>query len=129
MRAVKETILRAIYMPILLYMILQPILSYLDHLYDNAVKSNTAYLTQKAATEGRVTPQLIQEVTNNLKAIGFSEDEIHIESDPVLRYRGERIDVAIRVERNRTLFPFNFTSKSQPNYYYAHNSIMSELLN
>jgi hypothetical protein len=115
-------------MPVLLYMILQPTLSYLDYLYDLQVKANTAYLAQKAATEGRVTPQLMQEVTNNLKAIGFSEGEIHIEADTILRYRGERIDVAIRVERNRTLFPFNFTSKSQPNYYYAHNTIVSEYL-
>lgn len=124
----KETLLRAIYMPVLLYMILQPMLSYLDYLYELNVQANTAYLTQKAAAEGRVTPQLVQEVTNNLKAIGFSEDEIHIESDPTVKYRGERIDVIVRVERNRTLFPIAFTSQAQPKHYYGRGTIMSEYL-
>jgi len=124
----KETLIRAIYMPVLLYMILQPMLSYLDYLYDLVVKSNTAYLTQKAAVEGMVTPQLEQEVIDNLTAVGFSEDEIHIESNPTIRYRGERIDVIVRVERDRTLFPYIFTNKQQPSYYYGHGSIISEYL-
>jgi len=124
----KETLIRAIYMPVLLYMILQPMLSYLDYLYDLVVKLNTAYLTQKAAVEGMVTPQLEQEVINNLTAVGFSEDEIHIESNPTIRYRGERIDVIVRVERDRTLFPYIFTNKQQPSYYYGHGSIISEFL-
>jgi N-methylhydantoinase A/oxoprolinase/acetone carboxylase beta subunit len=122
----KETLLRAIYMPLLLYIILQPMYSYLDYLYDLAVKANTAYLTQKAATVGRVTPELRQEVVEKLMAVGFKEDEIQIESNSSVRYRGERIDVTVRVERDRTLFPYMFTSASMPNVYVGHGTIMSE---
>jgi hypothetical protein len=124
----KETLLRAIYMPVLLYILLQPMYSYLDYLYDTAVKANAAYLTQKAAVEGKVTPQLRQEVINKLTAIGFHEDEIQIESDAVTRYRGERIDVTIRVNRKRTLFPYIFTSESMPDDYVGHGTIMSEYM-
>jgi len=124
----KETLLRALYMPILLIMILQPMLSYLDYLLDLTVKANTNYLVQKAAVEGRVTPHLRQEVIDNLKAVGFSENQIWIEYDPVVRHRGERIDVSITVFRNRMLFPYLFTSKTLPNSYYAKGSILSEYL-
>lgn len=124
----KETLLRAIYMPLVLYIILQPLYSYLDYTYDVTVKANAAYLTQKAAAEGRVTTNLRQQVINNLKAIGFKEDEIQIETDPGIRYRGERIDVTVKVLRERKLFPYLFSSKSMPNYYVGHGSIMSEYL-
>jgi hypothetical protein len=122
----KETLLRAIYMPVLLFIVLQPMYSYLDYMYDTAVKANAAYLTQKAAVEGRVTPQLRNQVIENLKAVGFHEDEIRIESDPMIRYRGERIDVTVRVERDRALFPYVFTSQSMPKEYVGHGTILSE---
>jgi hypothetical protein len=97
-------------------------------MYEMAVKANAAYLTQKAAVEGKVTPQLRQEVINNLTAIGFHDDEIQIESDPMTRYRGERIDVTIKVYRKRTLFPYIFSSESMPDYYVGHGTIMSEYM-
>lgn len=124
----KETLLRALYMPILLYMILQPMLSYLDYLLDLNVKANTAYLVQRAGVEGKVTEELKQEVIQNLMAVGFSPSEIHIEADPTLRYRGERLNITIRVDHRRNLFPYWFTRQPVPNAYYGHGTIMSEYL-
>lgn len=123
----KDTVLRALYLWIILILITQPILDHVDYLKDLIVKANTSYITQKAAIEGTVTASLKQEVINNLKSVGFSESEITIEFDNVVRDRKERVDVVIRANRPR-LFLYSFGTVSQPRYYYGHGYIMSEYL-
>ncbi|MEK8217123.1 hypothetical protein [Paenibacillus sp. FSL L8-0463] len=125
----KETILRALFLWFVLFIILQPIFSYIDSLLDVQVKANTSYLAQKAATEGMVTSSIKNEVINNLKRLGFSAAEIEITSSTTtVQDRGSRLDVYIRAPRIN-LFPYSFGSVTQPKDYYGHSSIMSEYLN
>lgn len=123
----KETVLKALYLWIILILITQPIIDYIDYLKDLIVKSNTSYITQKAAVDGTVSDALKTDVINNLKSVGFQEDEITIEFENVIKDRKERLDVVIQVERPR-MFLYSFTSVSQPQYYYGHGYIMSEYL-
>lgn len=125
----KETILRALFLWFTLFILLQPIFSYIDSLLDVQVKANTSYLAQKAATEGMVTSSLKNEVINNLERLGFSADEIQITSSTAtIQERKTRIDVYIRAPRIN-LFPYTFGKVAQPKEYYGHSSIMSEYLN
>lgn len=124
----KATVLRALFMWLVLFIILQPIFTYIDHLLDLQVKANTNYITQKAATEGMVTNTMRNEVIANLKAIGFAESSIEITSSTeTVMERKQRIDVYVTAPRVN-LFPYNFSSGSQPMRYYGHGSIMSEYL-
>lgn len=101
----KETILRALFLWFVLFIILQPIFSYIDSLLDVQVKANTSYLAQKAATEGMVTSSIKNEVINNLKRLGFSAAEIEITSSTTtVQDRGSRLDVYIRAPA-LTYFP------------------------
>jgi hypothetical protein len=125
---VKETVLRALFMWLVLFIILQPIFTYIDYLLDLQVKANTSYITQKAATEGIVTAAMKSEVIANLKAVGFPEASIAISSSTeTVQERKQRIDVYITAPR-LNLFPYNFSGMSQPTRYYGHGSIMSEYL-
>jgi hypothetical protein len=124
----KATVLRAMFMWLVLFIILQPIFTYIDYLLDLQVKANTSYITQKAATEGMVTSSLRNEVTSNLKAIGFPEASIEItSSSATVEERKNRIDVYIKAPRIH-MFPYNFSTQAQPTYYYGHGSIMSEYI-
>ncbi|MEK3833856.1 hypothetical protein [Paenibacillus sp. FSL R7-0128] len=124
----KATVLRALFMWLVLFIILQPIFTYIDYLLDLQVKANTSYITQKAATEGMVTPSMKAEVISNLKAVGFPEGSIKITSGTeVILERKQRIDVYVTAPRVN-LFPYNFSAVSQPAQYYGHGSIMSEYL-
>lgn len=123
-----QTVARALLFWLLLFILLQPSLSHLDYLLDLTVKSNAEYLAQKAAVEGTVTPALRQEVLDNLKAVGFSENSIEILYDSSISERGQRIDVTIRAPRIR-MFPYIFSgTQTQPKFYYAHAYVMSEYL-
>jgi len=114
---------------LVLFIILQPIFTYIDYLLDLQVKANTSYITQKAATEGMVTATMKSEVIANLQAIGFPASSIEItSSSELVQDRKQRIDVTIKAPRVN-MFPYNFSSESQPGYYYGHGSIMSEYLN
>lgn len=124
----KATVLRALFMWLVLFIILQPIFTYIDYLLDLQVKANTSYITQKAATEGMVTASMRSEVISNLKAIGFPEASIEITSSTeTVQERKQRIDVYVRAPR-MNLFPYNFSAVTQPTQYYGHGSIMSEYL-
>ncbi len=124
----KATVLRALFMWLVLFIILQPIFSYIDYLLDLQVKANTSYITQKAATEGMVTDTMRREVISNLQAIGFAEASIEITSSTeTVQERKQRIDVYVTAPR-MNLFPYNFSSGTQPTRYYGHGSIMSEYL-
>ncbi|WP_342481249.1 hypothetical protein NST07_06545 [Paenibacillus sp. FSL L8-0340] len=124
----KATVLRALFMWLVLFIILQPIFTYIDYLLDLQVKANTSYITQKAATEGMVTASLRSEVTANLKAVGFPEASIAITSSTTsVQERKQRLDVYVTAPR-MNLFPYNFSGMSQPTRYYGHGSIMSEYL-
>ena len=124
----KETILRALFLWLALIIIVQPILSHKDYLLDVLVKANTAYITEKAAPEGMVTPSLKQEVFDNLSAVGFDPTEISITyNTSVVMQRKERLDVTLQIPR-APLFLYNFSSQTQPSYYYAHSYTMSEYL-
>ena len=124
----KATVLRALFMWLVLFIILQPIFSYIDYLLDLQVKANTSYITQKAATEGRVTDTMKREVISNLQAIGFAAASIDIKSSTeTVQERKQRIDVYVTAPRVN-LFPYNFSSNAQPTRYYGHGSIMSEYI-
>lgn len=124
----KATVLRALFMWLVLFIILQPIFSYIDYLLDLQIKANTSYITQKAATEGMVTDMMRREVISNLQAIGFAEASIEITSSTeTVQERKQRIDVYVTAPR-MNLFPYNFSSGTQPTRYYGHGSIMSEYL-
>jgi hypothetical protein len=124
----KATVLRALFMWLVLFIILQPIFTYIDYLLDLQVKANTSYITQKAATEGMVTASMRGEVISNLKAVGFPENSIEITSSTeMILERKQRIDVYVTAPRV-SLFPYNFSGVSQPTHYYGHGSIMSEYL-
>ncbi|MFC3748485.1 MULTISPECIES: hypothetical protein [Paenibacillus] len=124
----KATVLRALFMWLVLFIILQPIFTYLDYLLDLQVKANTSFLTQKAATEGMVTSAMRSEVISNLKAVGFPEASISITSSTEsVQARKQRIDVYVTAPR-LNLFPYKFSGMSQPTRYYGHGSIMSEYL-
>lgn len=123
----KGTILRAVFMWVVVIIIVQPILSHKDFLLDLNVKANASLLAQKAAPEGVVTPQLYQEIVDNLKAIGFKEDQIEIQFSSTIRERTEIIDVIILVERN-PMFLYSFGKSNSPQYYYGRHRIMSEYI-
>ncbi|NJJ39777.1 hypothetical protein [Paenibacillus apii] len=124
----KATVLRALFMWLVLFIILQPIFTYIDYLLDLQVKANTSYITQKAATEGMVTAGMQSEVVNNLKALGFSEASIEITSSTeTVQDRKTRLDVYVKAPRI-SMFPYNFSGETQSSYYYGHGSIMSEYL-
>ncbi|WP_150274235.1 hypothetical protein [Paenibacillus tepidiphilus] len=124
----KETVLRALFMWLVVFILLQPMFSYIDYLLDLQVKANTSYITQKAATEGTVTSSMRTEVINNLSKLGIDPAKINItSSSATVQERKSRIDVYIKVPRINQ-FPFDFSSGSQPTYYYGHGSIMSEYL-
>lgn len=124
----KATVLRALFMWLVLFIILQPIFTYIDYLLDLQVKANTSYLAQKAATEGMVTAGMRSEVVNNLKALGFPEASIEITGSSVtVQERTTRLDVVVKAPRIN-MFPYNFSGSAQADYYYGHGSIMSEYL-
>lgn len=124
----KETVLRALFMWLILFVILQPIFTYIDYLLDLQVKANTSYITQKAATEGMVTSAMKSEVIANLTAVGFSASSISITSKTeTVQERKSRLDVYITAPRIN-LFPYNFSSNTASLNYYGHGSIMSEYL-
>lgn len=113
---------------LVLFIILQPIFTYIDYLLDLQVKANTSYITQKAATEGMVTASMRSEVVDNLKALGFSEASIEITSSTeTVQDRNTRLDVYVKAPRI-SMFPYNFSGETQSSYYYGHGSIMSEYL-
>ncbi|WP_151732980.1 hypothetical protein [Paenibacillus tengchongensis] len=124
----KETVLRALFMWLVLFIILQPMFTYIDYLLDLQVKANTSYITQKAATEGRVTDSMRREVIANLTAVGLPAEKIAITSSTAaVQQRKQRIDVYVTAPRVN-LFPYNFSGTTQPARYYGHGSIMSEYL-
>jgi len=124
----KATVLRALFMWLVLFIILQPIFTYIDYLLDLQVKANTSYITQKAATEGMVTSMMKTEVINNLRALGFSESSIQISSTTeTVQVRKSRLDVYIKAPRIH-MFPYDFSSQTPSSYYYGHGTIMSEYL-
>lgn len=124
----KATVLRALFMWLVLFIILQPLFTYIDYLLDLQVKANTSYLVQKAATEGMVTSTMRNEVISNLKAVGFPEASISVTSSTeTVQTRKQRIDVYITAPR-LNLFPYKFADAAQPTRYYGHGSIMSEYL-
>ncbi|MDT3426026.1 hypothetical protein J2Z22_001546 [Paenibacillus forsythiae] len=124
----KATVLRALFMWLVLFIILQPIFTYIDYLLDLQVKAYTSYITQKAATEGMVTAGMRSEVVNNLKALGFAESSIEItSSSETVEERGTRLDVVVKAPRI-SMFPYDFSGGTQSPYYYGHGSIMSEYL-
>jgi len=108
-----------------LLILIQPSLSYLDYLLDLAVKSNAEYAAQKAAPAGGVTPQLRQEILDNLAAAGFDPAQVTVESTSTTVDRGERIDVRIRAPR-LPMFLYRFGRESWPQEHYAHAVVMSE---
>ena len=124
----KATVLRALFMWLVLFIILQPIFTYIDYLLDLQVKANTSYITQKAATEGMVTAAMREEVLSNLKAVGFPGSSIEITSSSEgVQERKTRLDVFIKAPRIH-MFPYNFSAVPQNPFYYGHGSIMSEYL-
>lgn len=124
----KATVLRALFMWLVLFIILQPIFTYIDYLMDLQIKANTSYITQKAATEGMVTASMRSEAVANLKAVGFPEASIVITSrTTTVQKRKQRLDVYVTAPR-MNLFPYNFSGMSQPARYYGHGSIMSEYI-
>lgn len=123
----KDTIIRGLYFWLLLIALLQPMLSHNDYLLDLVVKGTNAYITEKAAPEGRVTNGLYQEAIDNLTAVGFSPSQISIEYDVGFKERMQRIDVITRVERTN-LFVYDFSTVPGNRYYFAHNYVMSEYL-
>lgn len=123
----RETVLRAFFLWIIVFAIVQPLISQADHLLDMTVKSNCEYMAQKAATDGTVSSSLKQEVIDNLKAVGFSESDITTVFDTTIKDRRQRIDVKLTAKRS-TLFAYTFSSLAGPSVYYAHNYIMSEYL-
>ncbi|MFD1775744.1 hypothetical protein [Paenibacillus rhizophilus] len=124
----KATVLRALFMWLVLFIILQPIFTYIDYLLDLQVKANTSYIAQKAAIEGMVTAGMRSEVVNNLKALGFSGASIEItSSSETVQDRKTRLDVYVKAPRI-SMFPYDFSGEVQSSYYYGHGSIMSEYL-
>lgn len=114
---------------LVLLIILQPIVSYMDYLLDLQIKANTSYLAQKAATEGMVTSALKNEVIKNLSAVGFPAASILISSSTeTIQDRKTRLDVYIEAPR-LVSFVFNFSKGGHSKNYYAHSSIMSEYIN
>ncbi|BCG57854.1 hypothetical protein [Paenibacillus sp. URB8-2] len=124
----KATVLRALFMWLVLFIILQPIFTYIDYLLDLQVKANTSYIAQKAAIEGMVTTGMRSEVVNNLKALGFSGASIEItSSSETVQDRKTRLDVYVKAPRI-SMFPYDFSGEAQSSFYYGHGSIMSEYL-
>lgn len=123
----KETVLKALYFWLVLVIVIQPALSQRDYLLNIVVKSNTSYLAEKAAVQGRITNELITEIKNNLKAVGFNDSDIEITGDTSLKERGNKIDVIIKVKRP-PMFVLNLGAIGVPTYYYAKTSISSEYL-
>ncbi|MVP02125.1 hypothetical protein [Paenibacillus lutrae] len=123
----KDTTLRALYLWLALIIIAQPLISYKDYLLEMLVKENTAYITEKAAPEGMVTPSLRQELITNLTKVGFTHSQISITYSNAVANRKQRLDVTVKADRP-PMFLYNFSSLEQPKYYYAHSYTMSEYL-
>ena len=121
----KETIMRALYFWLLLVIIIQPFLSQRDYLLNLVVKSNASYLAEKAAVEGRITPELVEEIKANIEAVGLKVEDGDISGTTTLRQRGEEIEVVIRVKRPGA-FLYNLGTVGAPTHYYSRQSILSE---
>lgn len=92
---------------------------------DVVVKANAEYAAQKAAPYGYITPDIRQEIIDNLTAVGFNADQIVIESQLEKQERGDRIDVIIRAPRLPMLL-YRFGSSQLPTEYFAHAYTTSE---
>lgn len=107
--------------------LLQPMLSHQDYMLNVAVKANADYAAEKAAPYGHVTPELRQEILDNLRGIGFDPSQIMIESQVIQQERGERIDVIIRAPR-MPMFLYRIGNSQLPREYFAHSYTTSEFL-
>jgi len=118
--------LRVFFFWLVVIILIQPILSSIDYYLDLHVRAVTAYVAEKAAPEGMVSPQLHQEAVDMLTAVGFKEDDIIINYDNSIHERGESITVSIQVPRDM-MFVYRFIS-NMPTFYYAKSTVMSEWL-
>ncbi len=121
------TISKAFLYWVVILMILQPWLSYRDFLIEGIIKSNTNHIAQLAAVQGYVTPQIRDELIQNLGKIGYSPSEVNLTYSTVQVERGERIDIVVTAPRAPS-FAFLFSSSDEPKNYYARANVMSEYL-
>ncbi len=119
------TLAQLFFLWLFVFVLFQPLISHQDYMLDVAVKANAEYAAQKAAPQGIVTPELRQEILDNLSALGFDPSEVNIESQLEKQERGQRLDIIIRAPR-LPMFLYRLGNINLPTEYYAHTYTTSE---
>ncbi|MBJ6360493.1 hypothetical protein ACFOQM_04090 [Paenibacillus sp. GCM10012307] len=119
---------RVAFVWMLIFLIIQPLLSHIDYLLYVVVKSNANYAAEKAAPDGMLTPSVREQVLANLQAVGIDPSQVVIVSNASSPLkRGEELEIQIEAPR-LPMFVYQFTGQELPTTYFAKAYTTSEYI-
>lgn len=111
---------------LLIFMVLQPMLSHIDYTLSIVVKSNAEYAAQKMAPAGMLTAEVKEAVMENLAQVGFKAADVQWQTNTTQPLkRGEHLEVTIIAPR-MPMFVLSFFGQELPKDYYARAYTTSE---
>ncbi|WP_214483775.1 hypothetical protein [Bacillus sp. SM2101] len=118
--------------PIMLIILFQPQLNNVEQARDIVSKQAIERATEKAAIEGYYTPEIIEEMTELLMKLGYSEDEIEYRLTTDVTYRGDIIEGTVKLpDKYSFILISNLIERKENDELYHVNtaSRMSEFVN
>lgn len=118
---------KALFWWLVLIILIQPTLSYIDYKIDNRIGNITYWAIEKmtADTNGELTPEIKQAILDEFAAMNYTENEVEIITSIVETERGNRLDLTIKADRGK-MFLYNLSGQSTPSQYVHYASSMIE---
>lgn len=83
--------------PLLIFFLLQPSLNHAEEIRGKQAQVVINTANDKASIEGRYTDGIIQYIKDEMKKVGYKEEEIELEVTTSLTHRGEYVEGRIQV--------------------------------
>ncbi|QKS46820.1 hypothetical protein HUB94_20265 (plasmid) [Paenibacillus cellulosilyticus] len=110
-----------------LYYMSQPEVERTLQYRDQVLQKKANQMAHLAALEGRLSPEIKEQVLSDLDDLYFDRDSVKLEGPDTVSLRGEVMDVSLRYPQGPTQIFDLFGTDEARDYYYP-ISIMSEYL-
>ncbi|OBZ09123.1 hypothetical protein A7975_23700 [Bacillus sp. FJAT-26390] len=111
--------------PFFLYFIFQPSVERTIQYRDQVLQKKAYEAAHLAALEGRLTPEIKEQILDQLEDAYFKRDKIQLNGTAIAAPRGELLNVTLQYPQGPTQI-FNLFGSDEPRDYYYPISIMSE---
>jgi hypothetical protein len=118
---------KALFWWLVLIILIQPTLSYIDYKIDNRIGNITYWAIEKmtADSNGQLTPEIKQQILDEFSLMNYSESDVEIITNVVTTERGNRLDLTIKAKRGQ-MFLYNLSGQATPDQYVHRASSMIE---